>query len=109
MQDGDPRRAAGQETVFRSVNESIERGQWPGEEDEEVAFRCECARLGCNALIPLTRDEYEAVRAHPRWFVMLEGHDLPDVERVVERRDDYIIVEKFGAAGELAEETDPRD
>lgn len=95
--------------MFRSVNESIERGQWPGEDSGPVAFRCECARLGCHELIPLTREEYESIRSNPRWFLMLHGHDLPEVETVVARRPGYVVVEKVGEAGVLAEESDPRD
>lgn len=104
----DPYRAAAQEDVFRSVNESIERGQWPGEESEQVAFRCECARLGCNELIPLTREEYERIRAHPCWFMMVSGHELHEVETVVSTHPHYIVVEKRGEAGDLAETMDPR-
>ena len=64
-----------------------------------VGFRCECARLGCNQLIELTVREYEEVRSHPRWFVVLPGHELPDVETVVATRPGYVIVEKLDQAG----------
>jgi hypothetical protein len=103
------RRAAANEATVRDVNEGIERGQWPGEEDTPVGFRCECARLGCNRLIELTVREYEEVRAHPRRFVVLPGHELPDVETVVEARSGYVIVEKRNQAGEVAEAHDRRD
>jgi hypothetical protein len=103
------RRAAATEATIRDVNEGIERGQWPGEEDTPVGFRCECAQLGCNRLIELSVHEYEKIRSHPRWFVVLPGHQLPDVEKVVEARSSYVIVEKQDLAGEVAEERDPRD
>jgi hypothetical protein len=102
------RRAAANEATIRDVNEGIERGQWPGEEDTPVGFRCECARLGCNQLVELTVREYEEIRANPRHFVLALGHELPDVETVVERASGYIIVEKLGQAGEVAEQSDPR-
>jgi hypothetical protein len=102
------RRAAANEATIRDVNEGIERGQWPGEEDTPVAFRCECARLGCNALIELSVREYEDVRAHPKRFVVLPGHELHEVETVVETRSGYVIVEKRDLAGEVAEQHDPR-
>ena len=95
------------EAVFRDVNERIEAGHWPGEGDP-VAFRCECARLRCNLLVELTVSEYEQVRSDPRRFVLAEGHELPAHERVVERHATYEVVEKHGAAGRVAEETDPR-
>jgi len=102
------RRAAANEATIRDVNEGIERGQWPGEEDTPVGFRCECARLGCNRLVELTVREYEGVRANPRWFVILPGHQLSDVETVVEARSGYLIVEKQNQAAEVAEQHDPR-
>ena len=47
MDGEDQRRTAANEAMFREPNEAIERGRWPGEDDEPVGFRCECARLGC--------------------------------------------------------------
>jgi hypothetical protein len=97
------------EAAIRDVNEGIERGQWPGDEDAPVGFRCECARLGCNQLVELTVHEYEEVRSHPRRFVVVRGHELPEVETVVATRPGYLIVEKRDQAGAVAEQADPRD
>ena len=101
-------RAGANEATIRDVNEGIERGQWPGEEDTPVGFRCECAQLGCNQLIELSVREYEDIRAHPRRFVVVPGHEAPDVERVIEAGPRYVIVEKLDQAGEVAEQHDPR-
>jgi hypothetical protein len=106
--EGVERRLAANETMFREVNEGIERGQWPGEDREPVGFRCECARLGCNLLVKLTLAEYEQVRAHPRRFMMVPGHEIPGVETVVEQRPGYVIVQKREEAGERAAASDPR-
>jgi hypothetical protein len=108
MEDQTQRRIAANEAVFRDVNDAIQRGQWPGEEGSPTAFRCECARLDCNKLIELTPGEYEAIRAHSKRFVVLPGHERPEVETVVEIRDAYVIVEKRDEAGRLAQATDPR-
>ena len=86
MEGKKPQRAAANEGAIRDVNEGIERGQWPGDEDTPVGFRCECARLGCNRLIELTVHEHEEIRSHPRRFVVLPGYGLPDVETVVATR-----------------------
>ena len=53
-------------------------------------------------------EAYEAVRASPRRFLVLEGHETPEVERVVERHPAYVVVEKLDEAARVAEETDPR-
>jgi hypothetical protein len=52
-----------------------------------------------------------AVRSSPRRFVVLRGHIVPGVEEVVSENDGYVVVEKLGAAGELAAQladNDPR-
>ena len=108
MEGKKQRRAAANEATIRDVNEGIERGQWPGEEDSPVGFRCECAQLGCNQLIELTVREYEEIRANPRRFVVVPGHEHPEVETVVESRRGYVIVEKLDQAAKVAERHDPR-
>ena len=102
-------RLGANESVFREINEGIERGQWPGEEDAPIGFRCEFAKLGCNELLELSVREYEAVRAKPRRFIVRPGHERLDVAVVVERRPSYFVVEKMAEAGARAEESDPRD
>jgi hypothetical protein len=108
MQGEGARRIASNESIFRDINEGIERGQWPGEEDSPVGFRCECANIGCNLLIELTVNEYERVRAHARRFVVAAGHEVPEAEDIVERHPGYVVVEKRGQAGVGAEANDPR-
>jgi hypothetical protein len=108
MDDELEQRLAANESIFREVNEGINKGGWPGDEGSPVGFRCECARLGCNALVSLTPREYERLRAFPRRFVMLPGHELEDVETVVEAMPGYVVVEKRDEAGSAAEASDPR-
>jgi hypothetical protein len=45
------------------------------------------------------------VREQPRRFFVLPGHQDPQLERVVETHGDYLVVEKTGEAGEVAERT----
>jgi hypothetical protein len=102
----DKQRVALNEATFRKVNEGMEVGQDPG---GLLTFICECGRLGCNRLLELTREEYEAVRANPRRFAVLSGHEMEEVEKVVERHDRYLVVEKAGdPEAEVVEHTDPR-
>lgn len=108
MDDELQERLGANEAVFREINEGIERGQWPGEEDTPTTFRCECARLGCNELLELSVRDYEKVRANPRRFIVVPGHERLDVEFVIERRPAYLVVEKLDQAAERAEASDPR-
>lgn len=101
-------RLAANEDTFREINEGIARGQWPGEHERMVSFRCECARLGCNLLIELGLSDYEEVRQNSRRFIVAPGHELPGVETIVDRSENYVVVEKRGVAGEEAENLDPR-
>jgi hypothetical protein len=106
MDARDRQRVAMNEATFRRVNEGMEAGQDP---DGLLTFVCECGRLGCNKLIALTRDEYERVRASSRRFAVIDGHEIPEVEDVVERSDRYIVVEKRAKPeAEVVEDTDPR-
>src|SRR3954452_20995404 len=93
------------EATFRQINEgvrAVERGEGL------ITFFCECGRLGCNQLIRLSRAEYEAVREDPRRFAILPGHELPEVEDVVERHERYTVIEKHADTAEVVERTDPR-
>jgi len=101
-------RIARNEALFRDVNEAIERGRWQGEEDSLTAFRCECGRLGCTDLIELTPREYEQIRTDPRRFALANGHQMPEVEEIVERHLRYLVVRKVGNAGEVAQRRNPR-
>ena len=101
-------RTARNEAIFRDVNEALRAGHWPGEESSPITFRCECGQLGCSRLIELTANEYERIRDHPRWFFVAPDHEVPEAETVVDRHDDYLVVEKREDAGRVAEATDPR-
>jgi hypothetical protein len=101
-------RIARNEVSYRQVNEAIEAGRVDGADDEPRPYVCECGLLGCNALVELTVAEYETVRENPRRFFMVDGHEIPDVERVVERHDRYIVAEKENHEAQIAEESDPR-
>lgn len=101
-------RAAHNEATFREINEAIEAGIWKGDRDR-AAFVCECGELGCNVVLEVTMETYERVRSDSRWFVIAPGHELTDIETVIERGDGYSVVEKRGEAGQVADATDPRE
>lgn len=76
---------------------------------QRTAYRCECARSDCNRPIELTPAEYEQVRARPRRFLVLPGHERPEVETVIQATLGYLVVAKRDEAGAIAEATDPRE
>src|SRR6266511_3644935 len=102
-------RAARNEALFREVNEQIERlGKEAGfGPDGHLDFTCECLVDSCTTTISMTVDEYEVVRRYGTHFFLVPGHETLDVERIVERSNDYVIIEKFGEAGAVAIKLDP--
>lgn len=101
-------RAAKNEAAFRRANETLEvKAAELGLAQERTPYLCECERAGCTQVIQLERDEYEAVRADSRRFVMVPGHQEPD-DRVVREEQGFTVIEKTGEEGELVEQLDPR-
>lgn len=98
------------EAVFRQVNERLkELGEGFSLVSELADFICECGSASCAAPIRMTLAEYERVRSEPDLFVILPGHEIEDVESVVERHEGYDVVRKReGETARLARETDPR-
>jgi hypothetical protein len=98
-------RAAKNQSLFREVNERIDE---LGASTMFTTFVCECSNARCDDLVPLTREEYEAVRAGSNRFVVLPGHEIPAVDRVVESDARYLVVAKLGKGAAVAEHLDPR-
>lgn len=100
-------RVARNEALFRDVNEVIAEAanRWA---TERALVICECARETCVETIEIDASEYEAVRSHGDRFLVRDGHEDPEFERVVERGDGFVVVEKTGEASRIARDLDPR-
>jgi len=96
------RRMTANESRARRINEAVEYER-PRNGDSGERFVCECVREGCMEALDLELDEYVRVRSHPRRFIVLDGHDEPAIESVVAVYPGYVVVEKRGEAGRLAE------
>ncbi len=105
-------RMAKNEALFRDVNERMRAidgdRDVPPDKDDRWAFICECASVDCADRIELTREEYEQARARPARFIIVPGHERPEVERTIRRNDRFAVVEKHPGEREIAEATDPR-
>jgi hypothetical protein len=104
------RRIGENEVLYRAVNEKIEDLNASfGMVTESMAVVCECGELECTEQIELDIPMYERVRSDPALFVVVPGHEIPDVETVVEEQADFNIIRKDpGGPAELARATDPR-
>jgi hypothetical protein len=105
MESESQERLARNEAFFRQVNERINEMSEPADGHE---FLCECADPGCTERITLTAADYEWVRAKPTRFVLARGHVASEIEHVVERESDHVVVEKLGVAARVATKLDPR-
>lgn len=87
------------EALFRTVNERISAIQ----DDDELDLRtllivCECGDGQCSDTVRIAVEAYRAVRMAPDQFVVLRGHEIREVEAVVEEGEYHLVVEKLGEA-----------
>ena len=104
-------RKALNEGAFRDANETLERGAHEvlgGDDGSLVPFLCECPKRDCTQVVLLTLAEYEEVRARGEQGLAALGHEDLTIERVVGRNDRFVMTAKFGEAGEVHAEGDPR-
>jgi hypothetical protein len=101
-------RAAENESTFRKANEGLEeKAAELGFEEERTPYLCECEDESCTDVMGMTRAEYEAVRANPKAFVVVPGHQEGD-EAVLREEGGFTVIEKSGEEGKLVAEQDPR-
>ena len=103
-------RLARNENLFREINERVrEIAAAHGRDAHLYSFHCECSNTDCTLRVTVELADYERVRAQGNRFLVATGHDLPEIERVVEQAGSWWMIEKEGDAGELAEQLDPRN
>lgn len=98
-------RLARNQTLFREVNERINEVKSPIVIFKELV--CECSAPSCTQSLAVAKAEYETVRSNPRRFLVARGHELPEIEAVVEENERFLVVEKTVETAFMAE-TDPR-
>jgi len=98
------------EALFRTVNEQVRDLNQTFLVEGTLRIVCECGEQSCIDQIELMPGEYEAVRSDSALFAVKPGHEVEDVETVVERKDGYWVVRKApGAPQRIARATDPRN
>lgn len=103
-------RLAQNETIFREINERVrDVARSHGADTHVYSFFCECANSDCTLQVELTTAEYEQVRTDGARFFITPGHEMPEVERIVEKRDGWWLIEKKGDAADYTRGLDPRE
>lgn len=94
-------RRAKNEALHREVNERLAKldkqagARWASD-GELFEFLCECgAASGCDARVKMLLTDYERVRAQDDQFAVVPGHENLEIERVVDRGEGYVVVDKI--------------
>ena len=101
------RRVGQNQSLFRDVNEQA--AEAASRLDNALEFLCECAQLDCSTYLTVRLEDYERIRSNARRFFVAKGHEIPKFENVVEEGPGWVVVEKFGIAGQTAKDEDPRE
>jgi len=110
MSDQRAERIALNESAFRDLNESLEANVHRGRDEGSYAgFVCECGDGDCESIVQLELSAYEAIRRDSQLFFVVPGHEIEDVEDVVESAaTHYRVVRKHATVAHIVDETDPR-
>jgi hypothetical protein len=106
--DEKAREVGRQQSLFRDVNERIKDLAASFEVADTIEIVCECGQEGCAEQFELPLVEYERLRLIPTHFAVLPGHEIPNVERIVEDHGRFMVVEKVGEGAVTAIRLDPR-
>lgn len=98
-------RIARNQVLFREVNERI--SEVLCSEGDPTEYLCECTDGNCVGTVSLEREEYERIRSSPNHFVVLPGHELLEVERIVHQNERFVTVENTVEVS-IAARNDPR-
>jgi hypothetical protein len=100
------RKRAQNEAAFREANEDINAIiDGHGADLPAAPFVCECGDRACRRLINVPVSTYREVRKSPRRFLYDLVHDgrTDEETSTIETHDRFLVVEKSGVAGEIAE------
>jgi hypothetical protein len=103
------RRQIENEVVFRQMNEKVEKGLKKLDkmakaegyhtdlqvDDMVLNFYCECSDENCHQRIPLTLKKYEELHDNRKKFIVIPGHEVAAIEKVVAKKSHYAEVKKF--------------
>ena len=103
------RRIGANEVLFREVNARIEDlNESFGARPAEMTIVCECGDQRCLERLSVPLEVYERVREDPARFLVVPGHEIPDVESVVQEHDGFFVIEKDeGEPADLAARNEP--
>ena len=87
-------RVAANEAASRRLNEEL---------GVMGVFVCECGEGDCRLPIRMSRERYDQIRENPRHFFVRPGHEKPELETVIRRDDEFLVVEKPEAVDHIVD------
>ncbi len=102
------RRAARNEELIREVNEQIEEGAKLHEVSSSMPLHCECAEAMCLEKIEVAPQTYEPILQERYRFIVIPAHVQPEIERMVEEHESFVVVEKTGEARQQIDADHPQ-
>jgi hypothetical protein len=94
-------RVARNEELFQVVNRQIEKLEKTLGQRRRFSMVCECGKKHCLDGFDVEPEAYQRVRENPVLFFVVPGHEDSQVENVIERTPEYLVVEKVGRAAEV--------
>ncbi len=102
-------RLAENEVLFREANEEVPKalaalksaaeseghGSLVKNVDMLLHFSCECSDENCRKKIILKPSKYRELHQNRSQFLLIPGHNVPEIERIVLNEDKYMVVEKY--------------
>lgn len=103
------RRLVENQVMFRQTNFKVvkrlkelenvakEEGQedWVPDTNQPILFYCECSDENCRKRIELKPSRYLELHQNESQFIVLPGHQVLKVERIIKSEKDYLVVEKY--------------
>lgn len=88
------------ELAVRGANKRIKkviRQHTPVEEQDnlKIDFYCECSDPNCLQRLSLTMAEYERLHDEQSKFIVVKGHNSPEVEKVIATKYNLQVVDKY--------------
>jgi hypothetical protein len=96
------------EALFRAANERMADWEEIHADDATELYFCECADSACREKVKLRKADYEGVRANSLRFFIVPGHEIPEVERVIQRNEGWSVIEKDPDVAPVVDEHNPR-
>ncbi len=116
------RRLAENEVIFREANleaveslaevrkvEQSDHIKPANEQNLNLYFYCECADDACRKRIKMSLSDYESNHRQSNQFILLPGHEIPKIEKVVKKEQSYFVVQKYMTPPRGVDKLNPAD